>query len=78
MPALRHLLPKEQAEEVAFGLRVLIDGLWMQCATAAEGVSREAALAEIDRYLEGRIPRWNRELSRGTSTSKLRAGNAPR
>ena len=65
MPALRHFLPGNQAEEVAFGLRVLIDGLWMQCAAGVQGLSREAALSEIDRYLEGRIPAWNRELSRG-------------
>ncbi len=65
MPALRYFLPENQAEEAAFGLRVLIDGLWMQCAAGAQGLSREAALSEIDRYLEGRIPAWNRELSRG-------------
>lgn len=58
MPALRHFFSDREAEEVAFGIRVLIDGLWMQCAVANEGLSREEALAEMERYLLRRIPGW--------------------
>lgn len=68
MPALRRLLPEQEAEEVAFGIQVLIDGLWMQCAIATDGLSSERALAEMDRYLARRVPGWrNRPAASGAS-----------
>jgi TetR/AcrR family transcriptional repressor of bet genes len=51
MPALRALLPAAEVEAAAIGITAMIDGLWLRFGLSLGGLTREQALAEMDRYL---------------------------
>jgi TetR/AcrR family transcriptional repressor of bet genes len=52
MPALRALLPPDKVESAAIGITAMIDGLWLRFGLSLGGLTREQAVAEMDRYLE--------------------------
>jgi TetR/AcrR family transcriptional repressor of bet genes len=51
MPALRALLPAAEVEAAAIGITAMIDGLWLRFGLSLGSLTREQALAEMDRYL---------------------------
>lgn len=53
---LRQLMPEEDAQRIARGISMLIDGIWMRCGVDPEGVSREAAVGLITHYLDSALP----------------------
>jgi len=48
---LRALLPANAVEPAALGITAMIDGLWLRFGLSLGGLTREQALAEMDRYL---------------------------
>ena len=51
MPALRALLPESEVEAAAIGITAMVDGLWLRFGLSLGSLTREQALAEMNRYL---------------------------
>ncbi|HEX6103765.1 MAG TPA: transcriptional regulator BetI [Alphaproteobacteria bacterium] len=49
---LKKLAAKEDAERIALGVSVWIDGLWMRCAMDRQGLSPEDAIRTINDYVD--------------------------
>ena len=58
--ALSGLVDRAEAELLARGLSALIDGLWLRLGLGSGFMTREEALRQIDRFLEGRLPATGR------------------
>lgn len=56
LSALRDMTDREDAEELALGISVLIDGLWLRMGLDSQSVTREGALAQMQRYLDRNLP----------------------
>jgi TetR/AcrR family transcriptional regulator, transcriptional repressor of bet genes len=54
--ALRDMVDRQEAEELALGISALIDGLWLRMGLDAQSVTRESALAHMQRYLDRNLP----------------------
>jgi transcriptional repressor BetI len=52
MHALKQLTSPEEAERIALGISVWIDGLWLRCAMKRQGVERLAAIRAIEEYAD--------------------------
>jgi TetR/AcrR family transcriptional repressor of bet genes len=50
-PPLRTLLPADAVEAAVIGITAMIDGLWLRFGLSLGGLTREQAMAEMDRYL---------------------------
>lgn len=50
--ALKQLTSSEEAERIALGISVWIDGLWLRCAMKRQGVERLAAIRAIEEYVD--------------------------
>jgi TetR/AcrR family transcriptional repressor of bet genes len=55
MSGLRDLVPAEEAEDIAFGITTLIDGLWLRLGLQSDGVTRDQALRQVKGYLTARL-----------------------
>jgi TetR/AcrR family transcriptional repressor of bet genes len=49
---LKKLTTPEDAERIALGISVWIDGIWLRCAMKKQGVDREAAVRAIEDYVD--------------------------
>lgn len=54
--ALSELVGREEAREIALGISALIDGLWLRLGLGSSPLTREQALAQMQRYLDGVLP----------------------
>lgn len=52
---LKQLTVPEDAERIAFGISVWIDGLWLRCAMKRSGVGREMAIRAIEDYVDASL-----------------------
>lgn len=50
--ALRQLTAPAEAERIALGVSVWIDGLWLRCAMKRQGSERRAAIRAIEEYVD--------------------------
>jgi TetR/AcrR family transcriptional repressor of bet genes len=57
MHALRPLVPEPAALDIATGVAILIDGLWLRHAKSDDRMSAEAAVAHIERYVDHELER---------------------
>ena len=55
MSGLRAMAPREQAEDIAFGVTSLIDGLWLRLALQPGGISSEDAIRQVRDYIAARL-----------------------
>lgn len=55
MDSLRHLTGEENAEAIARGVAVMIDGLWVECSMDSQALSSEEAIALIEDYVDRRL-----------------------
>ena len=53
--ALRRLLPLERAREVATGIAVLIDGLWLRHAKSNDDIDASTAIRYIETYVDQQL-----------------------
>jgi TetR/AcrR family transcriptional repressor of bet genes len=53
---LKKLLPIRDAQLVASGIALMIDGAWLQCAMTSKPPSRDAAMMPIWHYLDKNLP----------------------
>lgn len=51
MSGLRSLLPAAEAQEAAFGITSLIDGLWLRLGLEQGGIDRDLARSQLYRFL---------------------------
>ena len=49
---LKKLVSEEDAEQIALGISVWIDGLWMRCAMDRQGLTPEEAIRTINAYVD--------------------------
>ncbi len=54
--ALRQMMPAQQAEDTAFGLITIIDGLWLRAALDGEGLDPVRARALAYGFVDTRLP----------------------
>ncbi|WP_406647688.1 transcriptional regulator BetI [Aliisedimentitalea scapharcae] len=54
--ALVQVTDRENADETALAISVMIDGLWMRCGLHDGGIDRETALAQMDALIGARFP----------------------
>ena len=59
--ALRVLVPGEQAQKIAAGLGILIDGLWLRAALSAEPPDTDHALLLARDYLDQQLREFHHE-----------------
>lgn len=52
MHTLRQLTKPAEAERIALGISVWVDGLWLRCAMKRQGVERHAAIHAIEEYVD--------------------------
>jgi TetR/AcrR family transcriptional repressor of bet genes len=52
MHTLRQLTTPAEAERIALGVSVWIDGLWLRCAMKRQGIERRAAIRAIEEYVD--------------------------
>lgn len=55
MHDLRGLTTPDRARQTAFGVALLIDGLWLRRARMIEGISSEVAVGQIEAYVDHQI-----------------------
>jgi TetR/AcrR family transcriptional repressor of bet genes len=66
MDALGQLTDPPAAEQIALGVSVWIDGLWLRSAMKRQGMDRLAAIRAIERYVDTALA----EAQRGSSASR--------
>ena len=49
---LKKLVPEEDAEQIALGISVWIDGLWMRCVMDRQGLTPDEAIRTINDYVD--------------------------
>lgn len=79
MHALRQLTTTAEAERIALGISVWIDGLWLRCAMKRQGIERHAAIRAIEEYVDIALktaPRAN--ASRAARATAKRAALRPK
>lgn len=53
---LKKLLPVKEANLVASGIAMMIDGAWLKCSLSSKPLSREKAMEPIWHYLDSHLP----------------------
>lgn len=73
---LKKLTSAENAERIALGISVWIDGLWLRCAMKRSGIDREAAMQAIEEYVDASLSQGETQptgLAPNTSTRRRAA-----
>lgn len=55
LPGLHGLAAPRDADDIAFGVTALIDGLWLRLGLQPGSVSREQAILQVKSYVAGRL-----------------------
>ncbi|MBL8711217.1 MAG: transcriptional regulator BetI [Rhodospirillaceae bacterium] len=69
---LKKITTPAEAENIALGISVWIDGLWLRCAMRRMGVERDAAIAAIESYVDTSLAQANNTASGTTRKSPAR------
>ena len=55
LSGLRHLAAPGDAQDIAFGITALIDGLWLRLGLQPDGIPRDYALKQVRDYVAARL-----------------------
>lgn len=79
MHTLKQLTTVADAERIALGISVWIDGLWLRCAMKRQGVERRAAIRAIEEYVDVILAQAARPtVARGARAATKRRAARPK
>ncbi|MBU0584355.1 MAG: transcriptional regulator BetI [Alphaproteobacteria bacterium] len=55
LSGLRHIVPAADAQDIAFGVTAMIDGLWLRLGLQPDGIPRDYALKQVKDYVSARL-----------------------